>query len=617
MNAHWTQLTWALYGLSYIVLGVAVASRAAAFPSSTLRSRLLCLAAFSICHALYDWTILANDVTGGLLPRKLRYAIEAVSFVPLSYFATGWHGVRAHILLAGLAVTAVCGTIVALFGQDPGYLQLVVHFGLGIPACAFAALALLRDPVFRPRPGQRGTALNAAAYTLAIYGATQILLLPSDFFPATILNTAKFEALFGVSLFTVRVLLAAIFMAATLALLNRFDEAMRTESAKRHNETDKALRITEAKLADILRMSPEGIIVTDGKGRIEMFSAGAETIFGWSASEVAGRDIEILMPERFRAMHRHLVEGFARSAVAHRPRTGRPAVIGLRKNGEEFPVGASLSKIATQDGMLVTTILRDITRHRAQQEELLNAKRQAEEASTAKSRFIANMSHELRTPLNAILGFSEMLSSPDFAKRRTEYAALIHGAGEHLLTLINDILDLAKIEAGKLTLREAEFDFGAMIRGTAEMLAAKAKAGGIVFGIELARNLPQFYGDERALKQVVLNLAANALKFTPPGGKVTLFAKLDSGSRFVFGVRDTGLGISEEDQTRLFDGFGQGRQDAVTGEKGTGLGLQIAKGLALAHGGAIELQSRSGEGTTVTVTLPAERLRAMQASSTA
>jgi PAS domain S-box-containing protein len=493
----------------------------------------------------------------------------------------------------------------------------VVHFGIGIPAGASASLALLRDPVFRPRPESSELALKVAAYSLAAYTATQLVLVPGDYFPYTIFNSENFEALFGISPFTLRVALAAIFMISTLALLNRFDEAMRLEAEKQHHETHKALRATEAKLADILSMSPEGIIIANEEGRIEMFSAGAETIFGWRADEVIGRDVGILIPERFRDVHRQLIKGFVNSASMSRPREGRPEIVGLRQNSEEFPLGASLSKIATPDGMLITTILRDISRQKAEQEELLNAKRQAEEASRAKSRFIANMSHELRTPLNAILGFSELLGSDTFASHRVEYAKLVHDAGEHLLTLINDILDLAKIEAGKLTLREDVFDFSAMLRTIIEMLATKAKSGGIHFTAEIAKNLPRLQADERALKQVLLNLASNALKFTPPGGKVTMFAELDTDGQFVFGVRDTGIGISEDDQARLFDGFGQGRQDAISGEKGTGLGLQIAKGLVLAHGGTIELQSRPGEGTAVTVKLPADRVRAAQSISAA
>ncbi|HWA89679.1 MAG TPA: ATP-binding protein [Rhizomicrobium sp.] len=234
----------------------------------------------------------------------------------------------------------------------------------------------------------------------------------------------------------------------------------------------------------------------------------------------------------------------------------------------------------------------------------------AEAASRAKSQFLANMSHELRTPLNAILGFSELISSRAFShdvEKHHEYAGLIHGSGQHLLTLINDVLDLAKIEAGGFELREAEIDLARLIEEAVGMMMPRAQTGGCLLSADIPRSLPFVRADERAVKQIVLNLLSNAIKFTQEGGWVSAFARLEPDGEIAFGVADSGIGIAIEDQMRVFQSFGQGRHDVAIMDKGTGLGLPIAKGLVEAHGGTIALESEVGAGTRVTVFLPATR----------
>jgi two-component system cell cycle sensor histidine kinase PleC len=241
------------------------------------------------------------------------------------------------------------------------------------------------------------------------------------------------------------------------------------------------------------------------------------------------------------------------------------------------------------------------------------ARLRAEAASRSKSEFLANMSHELRTPLNAIIGFSEMINSGGFAHKTEEYSKLIRDSGHHLLTLINDILDLAKIEAGRMTLHETELDLHVLIADCLILMAARAQAGWITLHTEISPDCPKLLGDERALKQILLNLVSNAVKFTPPEGKVTVSANLQSDGSFAITVVDDGMGIAEADQRRVFENFGQGRHDVVTSDKGTGLGLPIVKGLVEAHGGRVTLQSAVGEGTRVTIYMPASRVVGAQA----
>jgi two-component system cell cycle sensor histidine kinase PleC len=240
---------------------------------------------------------------------------------------------------------------------------------------------------------------------------------------------------------------------------------------------------------------------------------------------------------------------------------------------------------------------------------------QAEAASLAKSQFLANMSHELRTPLNAILGFSEMITSRLFDKepeRNIEYAALINSSGKHLLTLINDILDLAKIEAGRWQLEENEVDLHRLAEDALQLVTWRTRETNAVLENAIDPALDLVFADERAIKQILVNLLSNAVKFTPENGRVNVFAQRIAGGGLIFGVSDTGIGISPQDQQKVFDSFGQGKHDVAIADKGTGLGLAIVKGLAESHGGRVMLESQVGKGTKVTVHLPASRIRLRQ-----
>ena len=239
------------------------------------------------------------------------------------------------------------------------------------------------------------------------------------------------------------------------------------------------------------------------------------------------------------------------------------------------------------------------------------ARARAESASQAKSQFLANMSHELRTPLNAVLGFSEMIRDRVLGEsampRYSEYAGDVHRSATHLLNLINDILDLSKIEAGKLELNETCFDLVRLGADTLQVLGQQAERRGVSLMQEGPRTLSVF-ADQRALRQILFNLLSNAVKFTPAGGQVVLTCAA-SPDGLVLSVRDTGIGIRAEDIGRVMETFRQGRHDIkLHDEEGTGLGLAIVKALAELHGGSAAIESAPGAGTTVTVTLPASRL---------
>ncbi|HVU20540.1 MAG TPA: HAMP domain-containing sensor histidine kinase [Rhizomicrobium sp.] len=236
-------------------------------------------------------------------------------------------------------------------------------------------------------------------------------------------------------------------------------------------------------------------------------------------------------------------------------------------------------------------------------DQLAAARDAAVQADRTKTQFFANMSHELRTPLNAILGFSELLALDVFAPRRKEYADLIHNAGGHLLSLVNDLLDLSRIEAGKLELRTEPVDLAALIDDCVQTVALRARARDLRLIQNVTPGLPPVQADRRAFTQILFNLLTNAIKFSQPHGVVEAFAFMNPAGDVVFGVRDEGAGIAEEEQSHVFERYGQARRN-ISGEKGTGLGLPIVRGLAEAHGGRVTLESKLKQGTRVTITLP-------------
>ena len=239
----------------------------------------------------------------------------------------------------------------------------------------------------------------------------------------------------------------------------------------------------------------------------------------------------------------------------------------------------------------------------------------AQAADRAKTAFLANMSHELRTPLNAIIGFSEMmvLLGDDGAAKFHEYARDISASGQHLLALINDVLDLAKVESGKLELEDRRVDVAAVVDASLTFVRDSALERGLELSHALGEDLPPLRADERKLKQILTNLLSNAVKFTPQGGKVCLRTFLEGDGALTFRITDTGIGIAVQDIPRALAPFEQVRSRSGLTVEGTGLGLPLTKGLIELHGGELSIDSELGRGTEVTVRLPSERVLALAA----
>jgi cell cycle sensor histidine kinase DivJ len=257
----------------------------------------------------------------------------------------------------------------------------------------------------------------------------------------------------------------------------------------------------------------------------------------------------------------------------------------------------------------VVAVMRDITQRKQEGEAMEFARAEAERANAAKSRFLATMSHELRTPLNAVIGFSEMLCKESMlmidTARRHEYAELINESGRHLLSVVNGILDMSKIETGNFAITPEPFSPRQAIEDCCGLLALKARESGIELTTVLAGELPDIVADKRALNQIMLNLVSNAIKFSDRGGRITVSARHE-GNTFAVTVADTGVGIDSEDMARIGDPFFQARSSYDRRHDGTGLGLSIVKGLVALHGGDMEIASRIGEGTSITIRLPVD-----------
>lgn len=272
----------------------------------------------------------------------------------------------------------------------------------------------------------------------------------------------------------------------------------------------------------------------------------------------------------------------------------------VTRDGDYLGIGTALSLL-----QMTKTVMHERAR------ELEDARQSAEQASASKSRFLATMSHELRTPLNAVMGFSELIEQESYGPvgdpQYVEYAGLIRSSGEHLLNIIEDVLDMSRIEAGKLNLYEEEFAPETVAERCISLIKHIARESGVSVGFERPEHLPNLIGDQHKLQQVTFNLLTNAVKFTPEGGTVRLRMNVtDTG--FIIAVIDTGIGIDPEDIPRVLQPFVQAESSDHRRHGGTGLGLPLSKTLVEMHGGTLQITSAKGVGTTVTVTLPHDRI---------
>ena len=387
-------------------------------------------------------------------------------------------------------------------------------------------------------------------------------------------------------------------------LLSTYDAAIQRN--KDLTSAQAALIEIEERTRLIISTAHDAFVGMDDQGSIIEWNLAAEKTFGWSRDEVIGRSLTMtIVPPAYRESH----EG----SLAHLLRTGEGAILNTRleltalhRAGHEFPIELLVWAIHTAGKRSFNAFIRDITEQKRAETAVRMAREEAERANQAKSNFLASMSHELRTPLNSILGFAELLQDPAFGRlddQQRKFVANIHGSGTHLLGLVNDVLDLSKVAAGKMELHLEPVNVAAVVQGIADIVRPLADRKKLTFTVDPVDRHLQVLADAARVKQILYNLISNAIKFTPEGGDIAVRAMaLPDALRF--SVEDDGIGIAEGDQERIFQEFQQVDSALSRQFDGTGLGLALTQKFVRLHGGDISVTSSPGMGSTFTFTLP-------------
>ncbi len=481
-------------------------------------------------------------------------------------------------IAALLTVLAICG-----------FSGLVAHQSGGHSAAAYALLAIA--PAVAMLTGARNIVIRA----MVLAGLTGMVIALAG---ATAIAPLTLGARFLDGLGVVFAVSAVSGIMLTELRLRRYDRQLVKSGEARYT---------------LLAENISDLVTRHGKrGQVVYASPASQALFGVEPSDLLGQGLFDYVhiadrPAYLSALSSAEMDGLA-STVEFR----------LRRKGEGAPVFLWVEMrcrpLGEDDDRQTVAVMQDITDRKAYEHQLIDAKIEAEKANAAKSRFLATMSHELRTPLNAVIGFSELMLNEEMmklsAERRHEYAGLIHDSGHHLLSMVNGILDMSKIESGSFELVPESFQVRDLVENCRNLLLLKAQELGISLEMAISPDMPPIIADKRACRQIYLNLMSNALKFTKRGGHVTIGARQEKHGIALF-VADDGVGVAREDVPRLGEAFfqstaGKPSKDYERTYEGTGLGLSVVKGLAQLHGGRMEVDSLVGHGTTVTVLLPSD-----------
>ncbi len=468
--------------------------------------------------------------------------------------------------------------------------------GLGVALLGSVLLLLVFAPFFATRSWRSDIAVGVTAMVGLEAGATALQSIA----PVAVL-TAPW-------MFT-------IFLCFIVAI------ARRVEAQAREILTQRQAIVTRQALMDrMMENSFDGVVIADCGGQIAVFNEAAGEILKYQVEDAVGRPLDQLLPGATHSAAEFDIlaaDGILLNHIGPQEwgvirGDGTTTYIEMVVGRVRLDVEGRDRRDQAREQTFYTFTFRDTSERKSAQEAQQRAMKDAIAANRAKTEFLAMMSHELRTPLNAVLGFSEIIMTETFgpvgSAQYRGYAEDIHESGKHLLDIINDILDLSKIESGTDELHEDKIEIPETIRAVLKMVGHHAEQGGIKLELELADQLPALRADERKLKQILVNLLSNAVKFTDAGGEVTLKAWCRMGSGYVFQITDTGIGMAPEDIPKALSQFGQVDADLNRKYEGTGLGLPLTKALVELHGGVLDLQSEVGVGTTVTVRFPAERI---------
>ncbi len=493
---------------------------------------------------------------------------------------------------------ALRGMVVGVFHIDKIILDALHKSQLDLADVSLRIMesaALQRDALLfahLPRAWDKSPARLEFRHSLHVAGRNWIIALrPSPDYLAAHRGAASWPVLLaGLAL--------SAMLAAYLAHLFNRQQIIRRQVREQTRE----LAASESRNRAVVDTAVNPIITMDQYGTVRGFNPAAERAFGYRADEVIGRNVNMLMPEPYHSAHDGYLSRYLASGDPHIIGIGRE-VVARRRDGSLFPIDLSVGESRVEGEILFVGMIVDITLRKEAEQSLRDSKDEAERANRMKSEFVNMMSHELRTPLTVILGYLPLLKHAEKmppAEMIVEMARDIQASGDHLLHLINDLLDLSKIEAGKLDLRLEDFPLGDAVGEVLDRLRLKAQERGITLVDETG--ILQVRADRLRLSQILINLVGNAIKFTE-GGQITVQARERDG-HVEISVVDTGIGIPEADLPEIFDKFRQVDSSSTRKTGGTGLGLAITKSLVELHGGGISVESRPGTGSAFTFTLP-------------
>jgi len=392
---------------------------------------------------------------------------------------------------------------------------------------------------------------------------------------------------------------------ATLIALRRSLETELRARLRAHDSEAPARSGLTSDLQAMLDRATDGAVTLDSAGRILSLNEPAERLFGYHESEIAGESLLMLLNPQSHPETTARLEALSRDGeveAAFRPLQ----VAGRDRDGASIPLALTLARIGPSEAPQFCALARDLSRERETERRLVAAREAAEVASAAKTDFLAQVSHEIRTPLHAILGFAEVMLEERFGplgnERYKDYLKDIHASGAHVMSLADDLLDLSKIEAGKLELAFEAVDANSVIRECVSLMQPQAARERVIMRVSLQDRLPRVMVDERSLKQILLNLMSNAVKFNEPGGQVIVSTAIDAAGQAVIRVRDTGVGMNENEVGLALTPFGQPGKGGAKG--GAGLGLPLTKALVEANKAEFSIKSRREQGTLIEIAFP-------------
>lgn len=605
-------------GLVFLSVGVAIVLSWVALHTATIARNIdnhryrhftIAMAAFALAGGI--WAMHFIGVLALQLPAPMHYAIAptVLSFLP----ACGASGIALYIL-AGHHVS----------GKQLGISGFLV--GAGIGAMHYVGMAAMMTPLrmrFEPSIFALSIVVAVALAMLALwihFGLRRTALNPwARFILSGVVMGVAISGMHYTGMASVRFLgqpstantliqanneyaalalaLAAITIGMLVATLN---------GLIRSRELNREVESRELRLRAIFVTAVDGIITIDECGIIHEFSPSAERLFGYTASEIVGRNVNVLVPESYRTAHDEGLSRYVKTRESHIIGVGAD-VTGLRQDGSELPIRIAISEMAMPDGKLMFVgLVTDISEQQALEASLRETAARAEQAASAKSSFLANMSHEIRTPMNSVIGFTELVLQSDLTSVQRRHMDAIRQSSNTLLNLINDILDTTKLEHGRLELETRDFSLMALAYQVESSLHLAAHAKSLTLTTHYPADMPEYFkGDPLRLQQVLTNLVNNAIKFTEFGGVELLFS-YDDG-RLHVEVRDTGIGMTEEQIQTIFDPFNQADASISRRFGGTGLGTTISRQLVETMGGCIGVDSTPGNGSTFHVCVPIPR----------